>query len=147
LRVTIDIHVTRESVSNDPTEEPVHLGEAFEGVLEALPGHMRRERRRSMAVQLDMDDNVDDDEDSPATSAQERRPFLRSADSFLTVEQEVRYTKRGNRHGLLDEVWKLIRWNSGRAQLKGYVQQDVSASVGDMGMIGRVPFQLVLTAC
>ena len=135
LRVSIDIHVTRESVSNDPTEEPVHLGEAFEGVLEALPGHMRRERRRSMAVQLQMDDNVDDDEELPSTSAQERRPFLRSADSFLTVEQEVRYTKRGNRHGLSDEVWKLIRWNSGRAQLKGYVQQDVASSVGKMIMI------------
>jgi hypothetical protein len=98
-----------------------------------------------MAVQLDMDDNVDDDEDSPATSAQERRPFLRSADSFLTVEQEVRYTKRGNRHGLSDEVWRLIRWNSGRAQLKGYVQQDVSASVGDMGMLGMSFSNLILS--
>lgn len=136
LRVTIDIHVTRESVSNDPAEEPVHLSEAFEGVIEALPGHMRRERRRSMAVQMEMDDNADE-EDSPATQAQERRPFLRSADSFLTVEQEVRYTKRGNRHGLSDDVWRLIRWNSGRAQLKRYVQQDVSNAYGNTGMIGR----------
>ena len=134
LQVTIDIHVTRESVSNDPSEEPVHLGEAFEGVLEALPGHMRRERRRSMAVQMDMDDN--DDDDTPTTHASERRPFLRSADSFLTEEQEVRYTKRGDRHGLSTEVWKLVKWNSGRAQLKGYVQQDVASSHGDMGMIG-----------
>lgn len=134
--MTIDIHVTRESVSNDPTEEPVHLSEAFEGVLEALPGHMRRERRRSMAMQMEMDDNDDDDDESPVNQAQERRPFLRSADSFLTPEQEVRYTKRGDRHGISDEVWRLIRWNSGRAQLKGYAQQDVSGSVGDMGMIG-----------
>lgn len=140
LQVTIDIHVTRESVSNDPTEEPVHLSEAFEGVLEALPGHMRRERRRSMAMQMEMDENDDDEDESPVTQAQERRPFLRSADSFLTPEQEVRYTKRGDRHGISDEVWRLIRWNSGRAQLKGYAQQDVSGSVGDMGMIGMSLF-------
>ena len=100
-----------------------------------------------MAVQLQMDDNVGDDEELPSTSAQERRPFLRSADSFLTVEQEVRYTKRGNRHGLSDEVWKLIRWNSGRAQLKGYVQQDVASSVGKMGIIGKFCSQLIRTVC
>jgi ferric-chelate reductase len=147
LRVTIDIHVTRESVSNDPTEEPVHLGEAFEGVLEALPGHMRRERRRSMAMQMEMDDNDDnDDGGAPTTQSQERRPFLRSADSFLTVKQEVRYTKRSNRHGITDDVWRLIRWNSGRAQLKGYVQQDITSSYGDMGMVGTYPFHLVWTS-
>ena len=143
LRVTIDIHVTRESVSNDPAEEPVHLGEAFEGVLDALPGHMRRERRRSMAMQMEMDDNDNDDDDvTPASRIQERRPFLRSVDSFLTEEQEVRYTKRGNRHGLSEEVWRLVRWNSGRAQVKTYVQQDVTTSSGDMGLIGVSSLQL-----
>jgi hypothetical protein len=141
LRVIIDVHVTRESVSNDAGEEQIHLGDAFGGVLEVLPGHMRRERRRSMAVQLEMDDNDDDNESSPTSYAQERRPFLRSADSFLTEEQEVRYTKRGNRHGLSDEVWRLIRWNSGRAQVKGYVQQDIGSSQGDMGMIGAYLMQ------
>jgi hypothetical protein len=94
-----------------------------------------------MAVQLEMDDNDDDNESSPTSYAQERRPFLRSADSFLTEEQEVRYTKRGNRHGLSDEVWRLIRWNSGRAQVKGYVQQDIGSSQGDMGMIGAYLMQ------
>jgi ferric-chelate reductase len=145
LQVTIDIHVTRESVSNDPSEEPVHLGEAFEGVLEALPGHMRRERRRSMAMQMEMDD--DDDDETPTSQPPERRPFLRSADSFLTEEQEVRYTKRGDRHGLSNEVWKLVKWNSGRAQLKGYVQQDVASSHGDMGMIGTCNVLQVNLSC
>ena len=88
-------------------------------------------------MQMEMDDNDNDDDDvTPASRIQERRPFLRSVDSFLTEEQEVRYTKRGNRHGLSEEAWKLIRWNSGRAQVKSYVQQDVTTSSGDMGLIG-----------
>lgn len=138
LRVTIDIHVTRESVSNDAGEEQIHLTEAFEGVLEALPNHMRRERRRSMAMQMEIDDE-EDDEESEITRrdrVSERRPFLRSSDSFLTEEQEVRYTKRGERHGLSEEVWRLIRWTSGRAQLKGYIRQDVDSSHGDVGLLG-----------
>jgi hypothetical protein len=136
LRVTIDIHVTRESVSNDAGEEQIHLGEAFEGVLEALPNHMRRERRRSMAMQMQMDAEDDESEETQHARIQERRPILRSSDSFLTEEQEVRYTKRGERHGLSEEVWRLIRWSSGRAQLKGYVRQDVDSSHGDVGLLG-----------
>jgi ferric-chelate reductase len=145
LRVTIEIHVTRESVSNDAGEEQIHLGEAFEGVLEALPNHMRRERRRSMAMQMQVDDDDEESDASPFDRSQERRPILRSSDSFLTEEQEVRYTKRGDRHGLSDEVWRLIRWTSGRAQLKGYVRKDIDSSDGDLGLLGMYPARVTTT--
>lgn len=138
LRVTIDIHVTRENVSREPHEEPVELSGAIESMLHALPGHVHREMG-SPAERLSLHD--DDDPDGPPTSAQarerERRPLLVSAASMFTEAQEVLDTKRGDRHGLSSEVWRLIRWQSGRAELKGYVQEDIDESCGEMGVIGE----------
>lgn len=131
LRVTIDVHVTRENVSREPHEEPVDLPAAFEGVLSAIPSHLRRESMFSHtrpSLEDDTDENV---------STHERRPLLVSAASNFTEEQEVLHTKRGDRHGLSDDVWRLIRWQSGRAGLKGYVQDDIDESHGDMGVVGE----------
>lgn len=126
LRVTIDAHVTRENVSREPHEEPVDLGVAFEGMLSALPSHLRRE---SVIARLSTDSAGEE-------RGEERRPFLTSAPSTFTEEQEVMHTKRGDRHGLSDEAWRVIRWKSGRAGIKEYVQEDIDESHGDMGVVG-----------
>lgn len=130
--MTIDIHVTRENVSREPHEEPVDLPAAFEGVLSAIPSHLRRESMFSRSrPSLELEDRDEDE------SVRESRPLLVSAASTFTEEQEVLHMKRGDRHGLSDDVWRLIRWQSGRAGLKGYVQDDIDGSHGDMGVVGE----------
>lgn len=130
--MTIDVHVTRENVSREPHEEPVDLPAAIEGVLSAIPSHLRRESIFSRTrPSLDLDD-TDENE-----STHERRPLLVSAASTFSEEQEVLDTKRGDRHGLSDDVWRLIRWQSGRAGLRGYVQEDIDEFHGDMGVVGE----------
>lgn len=120
------MHVTRENVSQEPHEEPVDLSGAFEGMLSALPNHLRRDSTPARASMNDIDQR----------GQHERRPILVSAASTFTEEQEVMDTKRGDRHGLSEEAWRLIRWKSGRAGIKAYVQDDIDESQGDMGVVG-----------
>lgn len=134
LRVTIDVHVTRENVSREPHEDPVDLPAAFEGVLSAIPGHLRRDSMFSRTRPLlELDDAYTHENDS----RHESRPLLVSAASTFTEEQEVLHTKRGDRHGLSGDAWKVIRWQSGRAGLRAYVQDDIDESHGDMAVVGE----------
>jgi hypothetical protein len=103
-------------------------------VLSSLPAHLRRDSIFSRTRPSIDQDMMDDNE-----TTRESRPLLVSAASTFTEEQEVLHTKRGDRHGLSDHAWRLIRWKSGRAGLRGYVQDDIDESHGDMGVVGESP--------